>query len=146
MVLTDPALNDTSRCPQLHGSARLVFLLLAGVFFVLACAGVLIPGLPTTPFLLLTGCLLVRSSPRLNSRLLRSRFFGPIMIDWQIHGGIRKDVKVKAVAGVIVAVMVTVYLSAAAWQSILAGVLASVGIAVIACVPVAKRGDPRERQ
>lgn len=68
------------------------------------------------------------------------------MIDWQIHGGIRKDVKVKAVAGVIVAVMVTVYLSAAAWQSILAGVLASVGIAVIACVPVAKRGDPRERQ
>ena len=144
--MTDPALNDTSRCPQLHGSARLVFLLLAGVFFVLACAGVLIPGLPTTPFLLLASCFLVRSSPRLNSRLLRSRFFGPILIDWQIHGGIRKDVKVKAVAGVIVAVMVTVYLSAAAWQSILAGVLASVGIAVIACVPVAKRGDPRERQ
>ena len=52
--------------------------------------------------------------------------------------------KVKAVAGVIVAVMVTVYLSAAAWQSVVFGVLASIGIAVIVCVPVAKRGDPVE--
>ena len=126
--------------------ARLFFLFLAGVSFVLASAGLLIPGLPTTPFLLLASFFLARSSPRLNSRLLRSRFFGPILIDWQVHGGIRRDVKVKAVTGVIMAVLLTIYLSAAAWQSVVAGVLASVGIAVIVCVPVAKRGDPEERQ
>ncbi len=141
--MTDPALNDPS---PMATPARLFFLFLAGVSFVLASAGLLIPGLPTTPFLLLASFFLVRSSPRLNSRLLRSRFFGPILIDWQVHGGIRGDVKVKAVTGVIIAVLLTIYLSAAAWQSVVAGVLASVGIAVIVCVPVAKRGDPEERQ
>jgi len=128
----------------LHNFAKLVFLLLAGLFFVLACVGVFIPGLPTTPFLLLTSYFLVRSFPQLNSRLLRSRFFGAILNDWQIHGGIRKDVKVKAVSGVILAVLLTIYLSDSTWRSVVVGMLACVGIAVIVRLPVVKRSDPVE--
>jgi len=124
--------------------AKLFCLLLAGLFFVLACVGVLIPGLPTTPFLLLTSYFLVRSFPQLNSRLLRSTFFGAILNDWQVHGGIRKDVKVKAVSGVILAVLLTIYLSDATWQSVVVALLASVGIAVIVRLPVVKRSDPVE--
>jgi uncharacterized membrane protein YbaN (DUF454 family) len=128
----------------MHKSAKLFFLLLAGLFFVLASAGVLIPGLPTTPFLLLASFFLVRSSPQLNSRLLRSRVFGPILVDWQVHGGIRRDVKVKAVSGVMLAVLLTICLSNSAWQSVVVGLLACVGIAVIVRAPVANRTDPVE--
>jgi uncharacterized membrane protein YbaN (DUF454 family) len=65
-------------------------------------------------------------------------------MDWQVNGCIRADVKAKAVAGVILAVLLTVYLSDAAWKSVVVGLLASVGVAVIVRVPVAKRRDPAD--
>jgi len=122
--------------------ARLFFLFLAAVCFLLACVGIVIPGLPTTPFLLLTSYFLVRSFPQLNSRLLKSRLFGPILIDWQVHGGIRNHVKVKAVSAVLLAVSLTMYFSEFTWQSVTAGLLAGIGIAVIVWIPVVDRGDP----
>ena len=142
--MSDPATNQAPPHRPLHNGAKLFYLLLAALFFVLAAVGILIPGLPTTPFLLLTSYFLVRSSPRLNARLLRSRLFGTIMIDWQVHGGIRRDLKVKAVSGVILVVLLTIYLSDSTWQSVTVGLLASVGIAVILRLPVAKSHDPAE--
>ena len=68
------------------GLRRMLYLLLAGGFFVLAMAGVILPGLPTTPFLLLTSYFLVRSYPRLNERLIKSKLFGPILVDWHVKG------------------------------------------------------------
>ena len=87
---------------------KLVCLSLASVFFACGILGVLLPGLPATPFLLLTSYFLIRSSPRLNAALLRSRLFGPILVDWQIHGGVRRHVKVQAVVAVTIAVAVTI--------------------------------------
>jgi len=59
----------------------------AEVFFLLALA----------PFLLLASFFLARSSPRLNDALLKSKYLGPILEDWQKRGGIRSDVKVQAI-------------------------------------------------
>ena len=143
--MTVPAPNDTRRSRPFHKVARVFCLILAALFVLLASAGVLIPGLPTTPFLLLASYFLVRSSPRLNARLLRSKLFGPILIDWQEHGGVRRDVKVKAVSGVILAVVLTIHLSNSVQQSIIVGLMASVGIAVILRVPVAKPGGTEEQ-
>jgi uncharacterized membrane protein YbaN (DUF454 family) len=84
---------------------------LAGLFFVLGALGAVLPVLPTTPFLLLTSYFLARSSPRLNRWLLASRFFGPILRDWQQLGGVRPDVKVKAVMIVLLAVSLSLWLT-----------------------------------
>lgn len=118
---------------------RGVFLSCAGFFFVLGALGAFLPGLPATPFLLLTSYFLVRTSPRLNERLLRSRMFGPILVDWQVHGGVRRDVKLKAIAFVAVAVALTIWLTGAALYTSLAVVaLAFVGIGVILWLPRAR--------
>lgn len=70
-----------------------------GLFFVgLGGAGAMLPVLPTTPFLLLASYFFVRSSPRLNDWLLRSRLFGPLLRDWQQHRAVRPRVKVTAVS------------------------------------------------
>ncbi len=61
-----------------------------------AAAGLFLPLLPTTPFLLLAGACFARSSKRLHSWLLSHRLFGPILADWQAHGAIRLRVKVVA--------------------------------------------------
>lgn len=77
---------------------RPVYLTLAALFMALATAGVFLPVLPTTPFLLLASWFLVRCSPRLHARLLSSPLFGPLLLDWERHRGVRLHVKVSALA------------------------------------------------
>ena len=106
---------------------------------VVGALGAILPGLPATPFLLLSSYLFLRSSPRWNERLLRSRFLGPILVDWQVHGGIRADVRVKAIVAVVVAVGVTVYASDGSFlPSLVVTSLASVGVIVILCLPASR--------
>ena len=82
----------------------------------------------------------LRSSPRLNAALLRSRLFGPILTDWQVHGGVRLDVKVKAIVVVAIAVVLTVFLSGYSLLPTLTVILlAAIGIKVILRLPSASQ-------
>ncbi|MDG2130431.1 MAG: YbaN family protein [Fuerstiella sp.] len=126
--------------PVVTGWKKLLFLFLAGNFFLLGVLGAILPGLPTTPFLLLTSFFLARSSPRGNAALLRSRFFGPILTDWQEHRGVRKDVKIQAVVCVILVVAAAIYFSPSSLALRLTTVLlASIGVVVIIRLPTTPR-------
>ncbi len=59
----------------------------------LAMIGVILPLLPTVPFLLLAAFFFARSSSRLHTWLLTHRTFGPLIIDWQSSGAIRPAAK-----------------------------------------------------
>ena len=128
-----------------YGWKRLAYLSAAGVLFVLGGLGALLPGLPATPFLLLTSYFLVRSSPRLNARLLESKFFGPILVDWQVNGGVQTQVKLKAIVVVVLTVALSLYLSGSRFAPKLAIiVLALVGIAVIIRLPQPRPAEPSD--
>lgn len=124
------------------GPKRAVFMAFAGLFFILGALGAILPVLPTTPFLLLTSYFLSRSSPRLNRWLLSSRFFGPILRDWQQLGGVRPDVKVKAIMIVLLAVSLSLWLtdlsSTLRW---IVAATALIGIGVILRLPAARKTD-----
>ena len=125
--------SDTA---QVSGLRRVVYLVLAGLFFALGALGVVLPVLPTTPFLLLCSYFLVRSFPRLNARLLNSRVFGPILQDWQQKGGIRRRVKIRAI--VLVLAVMCISLSVASVSHSIRGVvvgLVTIGIVVICRLP-----------
>ena len=62
---------------------RLLFFVLGSIFVALATLGVLLPLLPTTPFLLLAAACYARSSSRFHSWLLANRIFGPTIRQWQ---------------------------------------------------------------
>ena len=119
-----------------RGWKRWAFLCFGGIFFVLGMLGAFLPGIPATPFLLLTSYFLVRSSPKLNSRLLRSRLFGPILIDWQEHGGVRRDIKIKAIVVVVIVVALTIFLTGYSWIATIVVIsLAAAGVGVILRLP-----------
>ncbi len=67
-------------------------------------AGVVLPLVPTTPFLLLAVYSFARSSPRLHTWLVTHPRFGPSILNWQQHGAISRRNKLMA-AGVMVATL-----------------------------------------
>lgn len=81
------ALKETHRWlrPVLWAAGTLALLL--GII------GIVVPGLPTTPFVLLAGACYVRASPRAHAWLLRNRTFGPILREWDQHHSVAPRVK-----------------------------------------------------
>ena len=59
--------------------------------------GILLPGLPTTPFLLVAAGCYARSSDRLYHKLLNSRRFGPFIRRFQEDQSIPKRIKVRSI-------------------------------------------------
>lgn len=60
---------------------------------VLGAIGVLLPLVPTTPFLLLSAACFAETSPRFHRWLLNSPLFGPIIVNWQNERFIEKRTK-----------------------------------------------------
>jgi uncharacterized membrane protein YbaN (DUF454 family) len=76
-----------------------VFYLILGILSVLlAGLGVLLPGLPATPFLLLASFSFARSSKRMHDWLINNSIFGPILQDFLDRKGIRLHIKVISIA------------------------------------------------
>jgi uncharacterized membrane protein YbaN (DUF454 family) len=75
------------------------FLVVAGsAFLLLGIAGIMVPILPTTPFVLLAVGCYSRSSPRLAAWLESHQRLGPTLRAWRDEGAIAGRAKVAAVA------------------------------------------------
>ena len=55
---------------------------------VLGTLGVVLPVLPTTPFVILAAFAFGKSAPAFQRRLESSRLFGPMIADWRANGAI----------------------------------------------------------
>ncbi|MDX1567601.1 MAG: YbaN family protein [Longimicrobiales bacterium] len=64
----------------------------------LGAVGVVLPVIPTTPFVLVAAWCFARSSERLHRRLLEHRTFGPLVREWEDHGVIPLRAKVLSTA------------------------------------------------
>ncbi len=87
------------------------FFWLIGGFLSLAAGivGIVLPLLPTTPFLLLAAYCFARGSQRLHDWLVNHPRLGPPIRDWQAHGAISRRAKQMAMVA-IVAVVALSYL------------------------------------
>lgn len=61
-------------------------------------AGIVLPLVPTTPFLLVAAYAFARSSPSLHDWLVRHPRLGPVIANWRTHGAIERRTKLRAVA------------------------------------------------
>ncbi|WP_012020240.1 YbaN family protein [Ectopseudomonas hydrolytica] len=85
---------------------RWLWLLLAYLCIGIAMLGVVLPGLPTTEFVLLAAWAASRSSPRLAAWLENHRLFGPLLRDWRLHGVVVRRTKWAASLSMLLALSI----------------------------------------
>ncbi|MFY0633519.1 MAG: YbaN family protein [Vannielia sp.] len=71
------------------------------VSLLLGAIGIVLPLLPTVPFVLLAAFCFARSSERLHDWLLAHRTFGPMIAEWRRAGAIRRGAKWAATVSVL---------------------------------------------
>jgi len=122
---------------------KYVYVALGLVAVALGALGVVLPGLPTTPFLLLASWLFYRSSPRLQQWLLAS-WLGKYIRNYHRHGGMTRTQKAGAI-GMIVAMSLLstfVFIPAGSVARIIVPIAGAVGaLTVLLAVPNAKNDD-----
>jgi uncharacterized membrane protein YbaN (DUF454 family) len=79
----------------------MIYRFLGWFFVALGGIGVVLPLLPTTPFILIAAGCFAKSSPKCHQWLLNNRVFGPVISDWQTHQCITKKTKIIAVCSII---------------------------------------------
>jgi len=92
-----PLLRERRRSSYnlMERSVKKYLLILAGsISLVLGIIGIVIPVLPTTPFLLLASFCYLRSSKRLYNWMLNNRVFGPYIYNYLTYRAIKRSVKV----------------------------------------------------
>jgi uncharacterized membrane protein YbaN (DUF454 family) len=93
------------------GPARLLYLALGAGSLVMTVVGLIVPGIPTVPFLLLSSYGFARSSPRVNRWLRKTQFLGPILTEWEHHGGLSRRSKKKLIGLTVVIIVIAVILA-----------------------------------
>ncbi len=112
--------NSAPDSPPAGRRLRRGLLQAAGLFFSgLAIAGVVLPLVPTTPFLLLAGACFARSSPRLHHWLLSNPVFGSYLEQWQRDRTVSRVAKRKAYLVVVLSFGVSIALVHTAWIRLL---------------------------
>lgn len=81
--------------------ARTLYAILAYVSLGIGLIAIVIPGLPTTEFILLAAWAATRSSPRLSAWLENHKLFGPIIQNWRNGKIITRKAKVSATLSMI---------------------------------------------
>lgn len=76
---------------------RPLWILLGLTSLALGIAGIVLPLLPTTPFVLLAAWAFANGSPRLHAWLLANKTFGPLISNWERHGAISRRAKLLAI-------------------------------------------------
>ncbi len=124
---------------------RILLLCLGWLAIVLGTLGIVLPLLPTTPFVLLAAWCFARSSPRFHDWLLWRSPFGRYIRHWQQHRAMPPGAKGRAMLLIVITFSVSIYLVNMLWVRIMLGVMLCALLLFMWRIPVvAENSPPRE--
>lgn len=113
-----------------------------GIALLLGAIGVVLPGLPTTPFVLLAAYCFAQASPGLHERLRQNRLFGRMLRDWERHRSLTIRTKLFASLTMMLMVLVSAWqLADPPWLPLLILALGLIGSAVVWRIPTRGKGS-----
>lgn len=111
-----------------RGPLRVLLLALAWTALALGMIGVVLPGLPTVPFILLAGWAALHSSAGLNQWLLAHRLFGPMLRDWRDQHSVSRRAKRLALASMTLCSIILFATASGPWPVAATATMAAVAI------------------
>ncbi|MGK3125072.1 DUF454 family protein [Candidatus Pantoea formicae] len=115
---------------------RILLLCLGWLAIVLGTLGIVLPLLPTTPFVLLAAWCFAQSSPRFHHWLLWRSPFGRYIRHWQQHRAMPPGAKGRAMLLIVITFAVSIYLVNMLWVRIMLGVMLGVLLLFMWRIPV----------
>ena len=115
--------------PSSRHRLRWAWWLLAYVSLGLGLVGIVLPGLPTVPFVLLAAFAAARGSRRLHAWLLAHRRFGPVIRDWEAQRAVSRRAKHLATAMMAASAVIMFRTAPKIW-------MAATGTAIMAIVAI----------
>ena len=91
-----------------HNLKRYCLISIGWLCIILASIGVVLPLLPTTPFLILALACFSKSSPRFHRMLLNHKWFGPHLAQWEHSHTIHQPIKRKAMLLIIITFAISI--------------------------------------
>lgn len=119
---------------------RPLYVALGYVCVALAMAGVALPVLPTTPFLLVALWAYFRSHPEKAQALLDHPRFGPPLRDWREQGAIPTRAKIMAVSVMALSWLLVFFTATRPWVPVVVGLILCCTATFVATRPAPKRG------
>ncbi len=116
---------------------RIILIIIGWLAVVLGTLGVVLPVLPTTPFILLAAWCFARSSPRFHAWLLYRSWFGSYLRFWQKHHAMPRGVKPRAILLILLTFAISLWFVQMPWVRIML-------LVILACLlfyNVANSGD-----
>jgi uncharacterized membrane protein YbaN (DUF454 family) len=135
----DPTLtpDQPAAAPDRSRPLRIAFAVIGTIALAIGVLGIVLPILPTTPFLLLAAACYARASTRLYGWLLGQSALGPIIARWRESGSLAPGVKVRAIVIVVVTFSVSILLVDALLVRALLLVTAAIVTVFLARLPTA---------
>jgi uncharacterized membrane protein YbaN (DUF454 family) len=113
------------------GARRILYRILGWGSVGMAVVGAITPGIPTAPFVILAGYFFIRSSPEAHKWLRESRWFGPILRDWEEYRGVRRPVRNAALGLIAFGMVVIPWLGLPPLLTISILSMQAIGIAIV---------------
>ena len=88
---------------------KIILLFLGWLCVGLAFVGIFVPGIPTTPFLIVALWAFAQSSKKFHSWLLNHKRFGPMLRNWESHKVVPQKAKILMIILQIFAVIMVQY-------------------------------------
>ena len=77
---------------------RILYIIIGTLFLIIGAIGIVVPVLPTTPFLLITAACYLRGSKKLYNWMVNNRVFGEFIENYRKGKGITKKNKLLTIA------------------------------------------------
>lgn len=115
---------------------RLLLLSLGWLAIALGTLGIVLPLLPTTPFMLLAAWCFARSSPRFHHWLMWRSPFGRYLRHWQQHRAMPPGSKGRTIALIVMSFALSLYLVKVLWVRVMLLILLMALLFMLWRIPV----------